>query len=201
VRASCIDQDGIFRPTTINVLAERLFGTATTEAVRGVLLALASALPENDTAPQPLRSHHFLQNVQILWVCTRPECRERDDVYVPQVGTLYEQHRLACHCGARVLDLIVCEICGEVFLGGQRKPQDRGEIVSSDRADLEGVPDQLEDRAYGRYTILWPVASHAGQVPERTEYTWKGMKRSWQRRYLQRTTGLIVNPAKAPQAG
>src|SRR5690606_40194376 len=53
-------------------------------------------------------------------------------------------------------------------------------IFSSDRADLEGVPDQLEDRAYGRYTVLWPVASHAEQVPERTEYTWRRVSRTWQ---------------------
>jgi len=198
VRAACIDQDGIFRPTTVNVLAERLFGTATTEAVRGVLLALASALTENDTAPQPLRSHHFLQNVQNLWVCTRPECRERDDVYVPQVGTLYEQHRLACHCGARVLDLIVCEICGEVFLGGQRKQVEAGEVVSSDRIDLEGVPDRLEARAYGRYTILWPVSSHQHLAPERNDYQWNKTQRGWRPVYFYRHTGLVRKSPKPP---
>lgn len=198
LRAACVDDAGLLRPTSVGKLGARLFGDPESEAARGMLVALASSRTASGVAPQPLRSHHFLQNIQNLWVCTRPDCKERDDTYVPQIGTIYEQHRLACHCGARVLDLIVCEICGEVFLGGQRKLKDDGEIVSSDRADLEGVPDQLEDRAYGRYTILWPVESHAGQVPERTEYTWRRVKRSWQRRYLQRTTGVIRNLPKAP---
>lgn len=198
LRAACVDDAGLMRPTSIDKLGARLFGDSGSEAARGVLVALAASRTAAGVAPQPLRSHHFLQNIQNLWVCTRPGCKEREGTFVPEVGTIYEQHRLACHCGARVLDLIVCEICGEVFLGGQRKPHEYGEVVSSDRADLEGVPDQLEDRAYGRYTILWPVASHAEQVPERTEYTWKRTKRSWQRRYLQRTTGLIVNLTKAP---
>lgn len=196
VRAACIDDEGILRPTGVDVLSERLFGGVAPEATRGVLLALASAVETDGTVPQPLRSHHFVQNVQNMWACTRPTCVDRDDPIAPQIGPLFEQHRLACDCGARVLDLIVCEICGEVFLGGQRKRADQREVVSSDRTDLEGIPDQFETRAYGRYTVLWPVADHAEQEPERATYTWRKVQRSWQRRYLHRTTGVILNPAQ-----
>lgn len=195
IRAACTDASGTVRPTREDELSTKLFGSPTTPALRGLLLAAASARTQAGVAPQPLRAHIFLQNLQSLWACTRPDCTPRSDDSSPQIGTIHDTHRLVCHCGSRVLDLIVCEICGEVFLGGQRKTTSFGEIVSSDRTDLEGVPDQVEGATYGHYTILWPVIEHRSHRPERDAYQWQRLGRRWQMRYLERATGRMISTA------
>ena len=52
--------------------------------------------------------------------------------------------------GGGVLDLIVCEVCGEPLLGGFRKgpkqqgyPTDGAEILTADQPNLEDIPDRI----------------------------------------------------------
>jgi hypothetical protein len=191
LRSAC-SEDGSVRATRSPTIAHRLFATSDTTALRGLLLALATARHTDGTTAQPVRSHSFLQNVQNLWACTRPECRDEVSGPLPNVGRLHDAHRLACGCGARVLDLIVCEVCGETFLGGQRKKTATRHLISSDRSDLEGVPDQQESLTHGRYAVLWPVTSHVEQVPEEVQYTWEKAPRRWLASYLARRTGELL---------
>lgn len=197
LRAACADGVDV-RATAAPTIAAQMFGSTDTVALRGLLLALATARHPDGTSLQPIRTHAFLQNVQNLWACARPTCREAPDADIPNVGRLHEAHRLACRCGSRVLDLIVCEVCGEAFLGGQRKRTATRQVVSSDRSDLEGVPDQQEATTYERYAVLWPVTSHAEQTPEEPSYTWGKLSRRWQAAYLARGTGEVVTRRVEP---
>ena len=186
LRAACWDGTGT-RATLSTNLATRLFPTATEpqSALRGALLALGST--EN---LQPVRAHLFFQNMQNLWVCVKPGCGRQDEGPLQaQVGRTHATHRLTCDCGSRVLDLIVCEVCGEVFLGAHRT---RGkDQLSADRSDLEGIPDQLDQRSYGRYAVVWPVENFE-QTPVQKSYTWQGKDRRWQMQYLERPTGRLL---------
>jgi hypothetical protein len=43
-----------------------------------------------------------------------------------------------------VLDLIVCEVCGDVFLGGFKRPPEgktNAFVLTADQPDLEKMPD------------------------------------------------------------
>jgi DEAD/DEAH box helicase domain-containing protein len=197
LRAACWDARGGVRATSSHALSEKLFGDAGDHgALRGLLLALAHT-------PQAVRAHLFFQNMQNLWVCSTPGCGsgEAGDPG-PQVGKLHATHRLTCDCGARVLELLVCEVCGETFLGGYRhSKQARPELLSADRADLEGIPDNLDNLTYGRYAVLWPVGSHE-QRPETERYNWNNLERYWRKQFLERATGELctLHPSDARPA-
>ncbi|GAA4020260.1 DEAD/DEAH box helicase [Deinococcus rubellus] len=201
LRAACWDEKTGVRATSSPVLAEKMFGDAEAiQPLRGVLLALATAKlnsshPNAGQNLQPMRGHLFFQNVQNLWACVNPACDgdvKRDaSLPTPQIGSLHGSHRLTCDCGSRILDLLVCEVCGEVYLGAHRKKSQTEHLLSADRSDLEGVPDQLDSRTYGRYAVLWPVKDHAEHKIE--TYEWQKRGRRWQPQYLERPTGRLLS--------
>ena len=123
--------------------------------------------------PQPVRGHLFFHNLQNLWACCNPQC-DHDTTqpemriasipsHRPTVGALHSSHRLTCGCGARVLNLIVCEMCGDVFLGGYKAIVEmsgqRVTFLTADQPDLEGMPDtrrasvesMASTRSFGRF--------------------------------------------------
>src|SRR5205085_11816606 len=143
LRDACANVNKTVRPTRVNDLDVALFGKQdnggqVSDAMRGLLLALGmSKLTETSRTPQPLRGHLFYHNLQNLWVCTNPRCDspELDQAYRldqrerPTVGALYESHRLTCSspsCGSRVLDFVVCEVCGDAFFGGYKVQKQSG---------------------------------------------------------------------------
>ncbi len=84
------------------------------------------------------------------------------------IGALHPRHQLSCgkECGGRVLDLIVCEVCGEALLGGFRKePKQRGypayttktdrKYLTADQPNLEDIPDRIgTGRQYASYAVF-----------------------------------------------
>jgi hypothetical protein len=153
VRATkVIDPDNSNNPTDLD---RQLFpGPATnglvSDAMRGLLLGLGmSQQVSTRRSPQPVRGHLFFHNLQNLWACCNPDCTDdsavdrtirNNDPNPPTVGAIHATHCLSCSCGSRVLDLIICEVCGEVFLGGYRATQRIGntnvEILTPDQPDL-----------------------------------------------------------------
>jgi hypothetical protein len=91
-----------------------------------------SQQPATGRSPQPVRGHLFFHNLQNLWACSNPDCiapgvnqearSQADQTTRPTIGAIHDTHRISCSCGSRVLDLIVCEVCGDVFLGGYKTP-------------------------------------------------------------------------------
>lgn len=175
------------------------------DAMRGYLLALGMARRDDGRAPQPVRGHLFFHNMQNLWACVDPNCpiaaTDRFDVDAqqrPTVGQLYPTHRLTCDCGARVLDLIVCEQCGEVFLGGFRSKGDGNGLVflTPDQPELENAPDlTLSERTHDTYAVFWPCPDETASAemrPLTEEWTWKSNKRSWKTSALELSTGRLV---------
>lgn len=69
----------------------------------------------------PLRAHFFFRNLSGLWACSSHECKDVCCDYQfdeRTIGRFYKRPRNVCSCGMKVLELLVCENCGEVFLGG-----------------------------------------------------------------------------------
>ena len=126
---------GSAEPFTAEVLAAQLFGPDpdAEEGAKGVARALVLARHDRSgvtTAPLPLRVHYFFHNAGRLWICVNPGCSGRTGstptwASSPPVGRLYTEPRPRCDdCGARVLELLYCQPCGEVFVGGYRSEDD-----------------------------------------------------------------------------
>jgi DEAD/DEAH box helicase domain-containing protein len=200
VRAACLDGDGqALLPRTPEQLADALFGNALPanerqEAIEGVLACLASARSDAGTAPLPIRGHLFFRNVQGIWACTNPQCSAVTSRVEPcPVGALYYQPTLSCRCGSRVLELLTCEACGEIFFGGYRRddPQNPGSyFLSADHPDLEASPEMaLLDREYRNYAVFWPSTN---QTPLTPQWDQVPTRRHWRPANLSPADGSVT---------
>lgn len=212
------------RPTPLPAVDQILFpnapreGQRASDPMRGFLLALGMSIdPGTKNSPQPVRGHLFFHNLQNLWVCCNPRCKhpncqaglraqERAGKRPVAVGALHPRHQLSCgkECGGRVLDLIVCEVCGEALLGGFRKgPKQQGyttegaEVLTADQPNLEDIPDRIgTGRQYASYAVYWPVDEETAwatkpQVNDKDRATWKAAK-------LNVYTGELTRDGQAP---
>ena len=120
-------RDNQIVPKSPQELAPVLFPDApvlqATNAVQGLLTALSHTRNAAGVAPLQMRVHIMLRNLQGLWVCTTPTCSQVPTRTSPcPSGALYYVPTLTCQCGSRVLELLYCELCGEIFFGGYRGP-------------------------------------------------------------------------------
>jgi DEAD/DEAH box helicase domain-containing protein len=115
------------QPRFPSAIGEQLFPSLTAAereaAVEGLIGGAAAAQNAQGSAFLPVRAHLFFRNFQGLWVCTNPNCNAAPARTSPcPVGRLHYTPVLTCQCGSRVVELLYCEACGEVFLGGFRNP-------------------------------------------------------------------------------
>ena len=163
------DSTGKLRAQSLADWSQRLFPDVDPSG-RGK--ALEDLLETLDADPDGtrLRVHLFFRNLSGLWACTDPACSEVTATATVQpaggrlVGRLYAQPRYRCDCGARVLELLYCETCGETFLGGYRSPTGHGgsQFLVSSVTDLEALPERTSlARNAATYTLFWPTADPA----------------------------------------
>ena len=151
-------------------------------AMNGLLGGLCGALSPHGSALLPVRTHLFFRNLQGLWACSDPGCSAAPARTSPcTVGQLHYTPTLTCQCGSRVVELLYCEACGEVFLGGYRRPgiNPNEWYLSPDHPDLEASPDMASlDRDYARYAIFWPIQN--GMQPAVPAWQQDAVLRLWQ---------------------
>lgn len=201
VREATRDTDGVSRATPAEDLAVRLFGSARFDALRGLLLILAEAKRPDGQSLLPVRSHIFFQNIHNLWACTNPMCHDLAGPAMPSIGRLFSEHRLTCpECSSRVLELVICEVCGEVLLGGQHTTTGHGTtVLSSDSAHLDSLPEQASSDSAANYAVIWPIADHTQTGPIRKAFRFDHTDRLWSKVWLVPATGEIVPQARDAQ--
>jgi hypothetical protein len=187
-------------PFTESALAASAFGgngDLHQHAARGILQALVRARKDDGLAPLPLRVHYFFHNAGRLWACVNPECPGRptdsaEGSLPPPVGKLFTEPQPRCDaCRSRVLELLYCQPCGEVFIGGYKREDPgskNGWHLSPDFPNLDRVPDKSVaiERSFGEFLVFWPsqgrplfhrspANSNRWQWQERGEvgYQWK----------------------------
>lgn len=207
--------NGEVRATCITELDPILFPNAKqddqliSDALHGFLMALGIAQSDKQFL-QPVRGHLFFHNLENIWACSNPDCtdpscdqiqRQQPDTK-PTIGALHETHKLTCGCGSRILDLLVCESCGDVLLGGFSKPIRKRaggqlrEVLTPDQPDLEGIPDQVVlTKKYGKYRVFWPISKTARSwtdtEPVDRDWTADKIKRKWSAAKLNSVTGVV----------
>jgi len=195
------------RPLTAAGWGKQVFGLdgdAGLAAARGLLLALASArvgAAESDPAPLPLRLHLFFRNLTGLWACADPKCSAAPTVTegsTRPVGKLYAHPRLRCDCGSTVLDVIVCQACGEVYLGGYCAADGDSFRMVHDQPDLARIPSPAPfAKRYPDYAVFWPVEEDRDRP---TPETWdhNKFKRRWEAKWLDPVLGQVTSLGGGP---
>ncbi len=156
--------DDKLRAISLDDFGRRIFGDIPQDeiykAVQGLLM-LRSLYDEMgiSTSLPSFRMHFFFRNIEGLWASTKPSSVSNDG---RTVGPLYHSSRIIGDDGRRVLELLYCEHCGTVFLGGSRLKLDNGfiEMLTTD-PEIEGIPDRsparfVERRTYDEFAIFWP---------------------------------------------
>ncbi len=218
VRVACNQE-----PLTLERLSSDIFGgtsdadkAATRGLIRGLINArVPGAEPGSMTAPLPLRIHFFFHNTGRLWACINPDCLGRTgttpaDSDPPPVGQLFTEPVPRCDsCGSRVLELLYCQPCGEVFLGGYKQEDANSPnawFLSPDYPNLDQVPDRSASlqRQFGEYLVFWPAngrpiyRSNSG-----SQWRWQNGNHRWQPAALLLTSGRLTyeRGSRNPQIG
>jgi ATP-dependent helicase YprA (DUF1998 family) len=164
-------------------------------AVDGLLAGLCNTRGSHGTTLLPVRAHLFFRNLQGLWACSNPQCSVVPARTTPcLVGQLHYTPVLTCQCGSRVVELLYCEACGEVFLGGYRRPgiNPNEWYLSPDHPDLEASPDAASlDRDYAGYAVFWPTAN--GQQPVTPQWGQNNVPRMWQPAFIVPSEGRVAH--------
>ena len=210
-------KNALLPPATADDLAQSLFANAANgrDAAEGLVRAVVLSRRrqgERWAAPLPLRLHTFFHNAGRLWACINPLCSgcSRSGRDAPPVGRLYTQPMPRCEdCGSRVLELLYCQPCGEVFIGGFKKTRE-GEpnvfYLSPDYPHLDQIPDRSASlkRSYEDYAVFWPAQGRSlFQVNGPDKWTWQqdNLKLyQWGPAEISHQLGRLSWPARA-QAG
>jgi DEAD/DEAH box helicase domain-containing protein len=203
VRAACnggADESPTVLPRTISALAAALFpddapsdGAA---AAAGLVAAFSPAQLPGGSPPLPLRVHIFFRNIQGVWACSNPACSEAawTERNIP-VGRLYDRPTTTCRCGSRILEMLYCESCGDIFLGGYRRLiQPNVWSLVPDDPNIEKAPDySANDRTYDNYAVYWPARTSDGSLrqPQRDNWTQDRVPRNWRMADFDHRTGEI----------
>lgn len=219
-----VRRSGSAGPFTLSGLAASLFGAdgspergAARGLIRAMVLSRVADAEGRQVAPLPLRGHYFFHNAGRLWACVNPQCSGRTGstppgAEAPPVGRLFTEPCPRCpSCSSRVVELLYCQPCGEVFLGAFKKPDPQSPnawYLSPDDPDLEGVPDKSASllRTFGDYLVFWPAegrslakSTHAGPKWRWIEEGASGYE--WAPAVLDHVSGRLALPRRsAPTA-
>lgn len=125
-----------------------------------------------------VRTHLFMRNIVGVWACADPECPEVEEENRHDsrtVGRLFERPRHRCDCGSRVLRLLYCQSCGELYLQGFTAPEiepndtyasESRRFLVAELGELDSIPDQARtDDVALNSTVFWPRAVGKEDVP------------------------------------
>ncbi|QFY12971.1 DEAD/DEAH box helicase [Nonomuraea phyllanthi] len=195
------------RAAAMSQIAASLFPSLDTEeaserALSGLLRALGIS---TDPGLPKLRAHMFFRNIEGIWACSDPQCPDvrRERHPERRVGRLFREPTSRCSCGARVLELLYCQNCGDLMLGGYTHPSHLGKdsfrgYLHTDFPEFDLLPDEATGAPNaGNYVVYWP--RKAALVLDSLEWTasqpGRGPKVTFQfrRSKYQPGTGRLAN--------
>lgn len=202
---ACQSGEGI-RATSIPTIAGRAFrdGEGDLTAARGLLLC--RALPESEAVlakvadgTPSFRFHGFIRNVEGLFgapVITSEGVKFRD--LTIERGVSHGPPPTRGARGRRLFEMLYCEACGDLLLGGQRgrtSGAHRSIEMLPSAADLEGVPEKGGSEYYDRmlfdqFAVFWPRRDR----PETSEKQYD----QWEVGSLNPDTGVVTVGSEVP---
>ena len=199
IRVACASTENSTKllPRTPQEIAQSLFPQLheheAFEAVSGLLTGLSQAQHASGEVQLVMRCHLFFRNLQGMWTCTDPECNAAPPRQSEcPTGRLHYVPNLTCSCGSRVLELLYCESCGEIYFGGYRQegPNPREWFLSPEHPNLEASADSvIFGRDYMSYAVFWPAFQ--GITPTSAQWTQDGIRRRWRAAQYSPNNGLV----------
>lgn len=173
-RADPADPDSALVSKTVSSLAETAFeGDKKELALESALHVLADTQGQS-SSQIPFRAHLFARSLSGLWACANQNCSGISPNNQGQrVGALYDVPRALCgHCGAKVLELLVCTECGDVSLGGYVLELDDGteSLSATPFSSPSEAARQVRHRNRSEYRWFWLAGP--GQQPLRGTQSW-----------------------------
>lgn len=183
------------RAMPLGRLSDELFPGRAAEAQEALTRQLFETIATAGGLQIRTRLHLLFNVLPGLWACSNPACsaiEEDADRSSAGIGQLFHQPELMCECGGRVLELLYCQACGEVFLGGYHPEGDSSTtFLIPYLADLERLPDQvIAERRATNYTVYWPT-TRSGRRPVKSKRTWGGYDFRFRKCVYAPETGLL----------
>lgn len=154
---SCRGDDGKLSARPWTEISTKIFDDSGDQAV-ALAVALEALAVSTNQAVVPIRSHMFMRGIRGMWACSNPQCTEAPvrGQSVP-IGKIFSSPIPHCSCGGRVLELLLCYVCGDVFLGGFSVVVQGERLLqaSPNHADADGVPLPYR-RSYDDYVWYSP---------------------------------------------
>ena len=123
--SACTGSSGKPEATASHDVEKNLFGDVQPEDTlfEKILEIIAQEGEEIGDDLITFRSHMFFRTMRGLWACSNPHCTEIEEHLKPEfqrlgIGKLSPIPGSICNCGGRILDLLYCDNCGDVGLGG-----------------------------------------------------------------------------------
>ena len=90
-----------------------------------------------------------------------------------------------------MLDVIVCQACGELYLGGYRARDDSSFRMVHDQPDLERIPSPAPfAKTYSDYAVFWPVERNDDR-PTPEKWSHNKVKRRWAEQWMDPVLGDV----------
>ena len=213
VHAACWDvTERRTRAKTVSAIAKGIFGDEEhAKAVRALLLirGLSDAwhvLFPSSPAPDAtsFRVHTFFRAIEGLYASidnglSAPKEFSSESRRFGQL-TIERGQQATIEHPERLLDLLYCESCGEVMVGGIRR-RAKGQAIDllPVEADLEALPessrmDRFEDLTFNDYTVFYPTETKQPQLLEPAD------NEQWKSAALDPVTATVkvLSPGKSP---
>jgi DEAD/DEAH box helicase domain-containing protein len=207
--------DGRPRAVAVDEVGQVLFGGASTEAIRGMLLVrgLGDAFPRwfaaeaaiTPIAAPSFRLHTFFRSIEGVYApldrgassdvpfrnaqrtIGRLSLERATSTGTSQGAT--EPNRLPL----RLFEVLYCECCGEIFVGGMRRQRGTSQFeLLPTEGDLDALPDsassqRFEELSFDQYCVFWPTVRTEQPAVADTVQT----PESWFAASLDPVTGVV----------
>lgn len=182
-----------------NVFLERTWNSEDEAelALRGMMLL--RALPDSGVASEKLaittpafRVHTFVRNIEGFFAAVLPgEKKPQFSDFCLERGMSHAPSSPDGVRGRRLFEMLYCEACGDLLIGGQTGQGNGGSSVEllPSATNLENLPERpgseyYDDMTLEEFAVFWPVVKE----PQLSEKGWD----VWQKAVLNPVTGIVT---------
>ncbi|MFP1798968.1 DEAD/DEAH box helicase [Lonsdalea quercina] len=201
---ACIENDGeLPRAMPPGLIIDKIFfkedPDETELALRGLMLT--RALPESGincekpaNVTPAFRVHTFVRNIEGFFASVSPgEKKAKFADFCLERGLSHAPSAPGEERGRRLFEMLYCEACGDLLLGGQ-KGQNGGNTIEllPSATNLENLPERpgaeyYDDMTLDEFAVFWPV-DIADKTPAGCEKGWD----VWDKAALNPVTGIVT---------
>lgn len=163
-----------------------------------------------------IRFHQFYKYIEGLW--GELQNMRNGDGESPIGELAYMPQELGPN-GRKVLEVLRCECCGELFIGGSRKVTNGRTYMTLNYPDLTRIPSfnptpMVQNKSFEDYVLFWPSCIQEPNIsmPDEydhfsllgsgeTTYNATGFKARWNHAYLDACTGEVKSNLNGNDSG